>query len=436
MNELLKAYIDGELPVAKMREVEEALKRDPSLRNEFDQLRRLSSTFRESAVAPVAVGLDKTLAALKTVKPVKRPPLLRFAPAVGLAFATCLAFVAIGTWRGGREPKFNDEIPTTSHRKKAHAGSNRQEALNNMADSSTNDDTIVAQAPADMAVAPAPRVVEEKAQASFGGGATFSKYAANVSVGAGKDEAQGTFLDSSSSPAAKAAQGLQKDQKQIVKTGQLTLTVKDGKATAQAVTNIATRVGGYIESSNLTGDDEQGMTGTITVRLPVTKFDQTMTELQKMGKVSAVSSDGQDVTAAVADDDARLTAMKAQEQSYLKILNQAKHIDDVLAVKDRIDSVQQEIESLSAELKTLRKQAAMSTINVTINQKPAQKKVAAVGPVKDNWAGRTWSNAFAGLASAGKTLGQALIFFVVFCPIWIPLFVLANVLTRRLRTAA
>jgi len=433
MSEFLKAYIDGELPADQMQKVEQALQRDASLRAEFDQLRRISSTFRESAVTPVAAGLDKTLTALKKKPIVKRSPLLRIAPAVGLAFAGCLALVVVNQWMG-RQPKFDDEVPSALPRHhKGKADSNREAALNNVQFGADYDDTIVVRAPADRSAGGGLSKAQTR---SLQEDPSMTPPAAWDNSGTQKN---GITLNSRA-VSGHALPSIPEEEavtaKKIVKTAQLALTVTNGKAASDAATKLATRVGGYVESSDLTGDDEQGMTGSLTLRVPVAKFEQAMAELQKLGKVTGVSSNGQDVTAAVADDAARLNAMKIQEQSYLKILTQAKHIDDVLAVKDRVDNVQQEIESLTAELKRMSKQADMSTISLTVNQKPAVKKVAAAGPAKDDWLNKSWNTAFTGLASAGKTLAQAFIFFVVFCPVWIPLVVLANLLARRMRLAS
>jgi hypothetical protein len=209
--------------------------------------------------------------------------------------------------------------------------------------------------------------------------------------------------------------------------------VPRAKQALDSINAVAKKLGGLVESSNLSGDDTSGRSASVSLRVPVAKFDEAMTELRKLGKVSGESTDGKDVTTEVVDTDARLKVMRTAEQSYVAILAKAKKVDDVLSVRDRLDTVRQDIESLTARLKTLRSEAAMSTIGVTITQKAAPK---VAGVVKDNWIDRTWASAWSGLGFAGRKLTEALIYLVVFSPVWIPIFILAGMLGRKARQLA
>jgi len=410
MHENLKAYLDGQLSGEQAKLVEEALQRDSNLRKEFDQLRRISSTLREAAVAPAVFGLDKTIDALQRQKAMKKPSFMRFVPAAAVIATCALALVLIGHFNGG-QAQFNDESPMPASKPITPSGA-------------ATSTPVAAVGAARVGVGtspvarPNPNVIDDSNYVAAKGAA----FAAD-SQAAGRSE-----LQQSTTMAKKAVPG-----KQIVKTGSVDLSVTDGKSVMDAATQLANRAGGLVESSNLTGDAERGMTGDLSLRVPVAQFEDTMSGLQKLGKVTNISRNGKDVTSTVVDNAARLQTMRNQEQAYQKILTGAKHIDDVLAVKDRLDEVQQGIASLAAEQQTLRKEAAMSTISVTITQ-PAQKKAAGV--VKDDWLDSTWTGAWAMLSFAGRKITEALIYLIVFCPVWIPMVVLANLLTKRMRQPA
>jgi len=69
LREELKAYLDGELSPARMREIDEALAKSAELRTEVSQLRSLSAVLN-SEVKPVQVlGMEQTLIALATDSP-------------------------------------------------------------------------------------------------------------------------------------------------------------------------------------------------------------------------------------------------------------------------------------------------------------------------------------------------------------------------------
>ncbi|MEA2552521.1 MAG: hypothetical protein QOJ65_697 [Fimbriimonadaceae bacterium] len=394
----LKAYLDGELSPMQMREVESAVERDGELRREFEEMKQISSTLRTASVAPTVVGLDKTLAALK--KPV-RPPLLRFAPAAALVGTCALALIAVGHFMRP-QPAFNDEIPLAMeknpalvHRSRASTDSNRQAAIAGVMAGGEHDDTVPVQ-------------ISPKAEVN----------SRSLDVAA---ERKGQPVDALN------------PVRQIVKTGELTVLVPRANQALDSVNAIAKKLGGLVESSNLSGDEMDGRSASVSLRVPVAKFDEAMQDLRKLGKVSGESTDGRDVTTEVVDSDARLKVMRAAEQSYIQILNKARKQEDVLSVHDRLDTVRQDIEGLTAQLKSLRNQAAMSTISVTITQKAAPK---VAGVVKDNWIDKTWAGAWSGLGFAGRKLTEALIYLVVFSPVWIPIFIVAGMLGRKARQLA
>lgn len=94
IRELLKSYLDGELSPEKAQEVERAIDSDPKVRSEFEEIRRISATLREAAVAPKVVGLDSTLMALqRSARPVRNP--LRWGPALALAGALSVGLLIV-----------------------------------------------------------------------------------------------------------------------------------------------------------------------------------------------------------------------------------------------------------------------------------------------------------------------------------------------------
>ncbi len=60
----LKAYIDGELPLERRRELEEALASDANLRAELAAIEAISDAIRSQVVQPIPVGLERTLKAV------------------------------------------------------------------------------------------------------------------------------------------------------------------------------------------------------------------------------------------------------------------------------------------------------------------------------------------------------------------------------------
>ena len=413
VRENLKAFLDGQLPADQARQVQDALARDAGLRREFDEMRRISSTLREASVPVSVAGMDKTLNALAKRPVVPRPYFFRFLPALGVAAACVTALVLIGR-SNNRSVSFEDESPMPMAKRtglpapaQAQPSTATPAQQDFVAPNGNEDPTLTR---------PQPSVVP-------GGGAAKGSF----SRGGVDALAAGQSAGGTASPLV---------NQDIVKTGELTVIVAAAKDAVARATTIAKSTGGYVESSNVSGEEKSGVIGSLTLRIPVTSFDSAMGQLRTLGKVSGESTNGQNVTSQVVDIDARLKVMRTEEQAYVDILAKAKHVDDVLSVRDRLDSVRQDIESMAAQSKALKSQAAMSTINVTFTQNGLKGPAISSVSGHDDWLAGTWTVAWKGLAGAGRKFTEALIYLVVFCPVWIPFVLLANFLTRRVRQLA
>ncbi len=209
------------------------------------------------------------------------------------------------------------------------------------------------------------------------------------------------------------------DGAKIVKTGTLALIVGDGKVSTVElkVEGIAAGAGGYVskQKSQEYGDDPSS---TVTVRVPVDKFEQVVAQVRNevkngVGKVDSASTSGQDVTASYADVTAQIQSLTASRERFLVILGRANTIGETLAVQQRVDSVQQQIDSLKGRLKVLTDQTSMGTLTVTISEKAKAEKKAAV----QSGLSKSWDNAKHGFTSGVESIisrsGKGLLVLIV-----------------------
>ena len=191
----------------------------------------------------------------------------------------------------------------------------------------------------------------------------------------------------------------------LIRTGDLSLLVARGTllSSVDRVTSMTTASGGYVLSSSVGSDGgtpvpmtegsgdaalEQGLPATttyagsapyatLTVRVPESLFDSTLKRLGQLGKVESVSTSSEDVTSQYVDLQARLRHQRAVEDRLVGFLAQADTISETLAVQDRIDKVQLEIEQLSAQMKSLRETTSYGTLSVFLHEKGTAPAVAA-----------------------------------------------------------
>jgi hypothetical protein len=158
----------------------------------------------------------------------------------------------------------------------------------------------------------------------------------------------------------------------IVKTGELDLQVPKGQVTAtlDKLTALATLVSGYVADSS-TSEGGIAPSGQVTLRVPVSRFDDTITRARGITgvKVLSLETSAKDVTSKYVDLQARLKALQDTRNVFLTLLSKARTIGETLAVQQHVTDVQSQIEQLQGQIKVLASQSALSTLTVTVDQK-------------------------------------------------------------------
>lgn len=163
-----------------------------------------------------------------------------------------------------------------------------------------------------------------------------------------------------------AADAAQVAARLIVRNANLTLIVQDTATQMDAVTRMATDLGGYIATSS-TQKFDQGLQASVTMRVPAAQFDAALSQLKKMAvDVRSEQITGEDVTAQYTDLNAQLTNLQAAEIQLRDIMSQTTKTDDVLSVFNQLTQKRGEIEQVKGRIQYLSQAAAMATINVTL----------------------------------------------------------------------
>jgi len=157
--------------------------------------------------------------------------------------------------------------------------------------------------------------------------------------------------------------------KKVIKTGNLTMKISSTDETTNQITNIAKQNDGEIFSTNFTNDSQNIKRGSVTVKVPFANFDKTFSEIKAIAKlVTNESSSGQDVTEEFTDLQSSLKNKQAEEQSFIKILDRAIKIEDVLSITRELSRVRGEIERIQGRIKYLDSQTDLATIYVNLTE--------------------------------------------------------------------
>ncbi len=205
-------------------------------------------------------------------------------------------------------------------------------------------------------------------------------------------------------------------QRAVIRNGSLSVRVPDIEKTEKQVNDYVRQLGGYISNSESSDLSSTAPTISMSVRIPVAKFDSALEYFEQLGTRMEKKVSGEDVTSKIVDFEARLKIMQAQEDSFRNMLSKSRNSQESLDLQTRLMNLRSEIESLSAQRKTLSDLASLSTIELTLISE--SRSIAQTND--QGWAKESWNSATTLMANVLRIAGSVLIFFVVFAPFWAP----------------
>ena len=158
----------------------------------------------------------------------------------------------------------------------------------------------------------------------------------------------------------------------IIRTASIDMVVQHPAQVAQDITELAEKLGGYLVSAD--GGGQNATSGTLTVRVPVPEFEEARAEIRKMGlRVESEKFEARDVTQEHVTQEARIRNLRAEEQQYLAILQQAHSVNDMIFVSQKLSEVRGMIEKEEAEFNALSHQAETVAIAISLRTEAAEQ---------------------------------------------------------------
>lgn len=143
--------------------------------------------------------------------------------------------------------------------------------------------------------------------------------------------------------------------REVIYTADLGVIVVSIEQSTQAVQSLAEKIGGYLEESS---------SSSITIRVPASKFEDTIEKIAKLGEVIDRSIVASDVTEEMIDLNIRLDNANRTRARLLEHLAHSKKIGDTLKIEAELSRVSETIEQIEGTLRYQRSQISMSTITV------------------------------------------------------------------------
>lgn len=214
----------------------------------------------------------------------------------------------------------------------------------------------------------------------------------------------------------------------VISTADVILEVENLFDAYKSIREIAVKGNGYITSSNVSSTEGR-KAGTMTIRLPVTGYEQGLEKIRALGKVISSNETGDDVTEEYVDLQSRIKNLRIEEATFQKLMKDAKQLQDILTVEEQLTRIRGEIEQVTGRMKLLEKQVSLSTINISFSE-----PVPSVARVVDWDINRSADGALNTIKAIGRaivTLGLWLL--IVFVPIGLVLLVISKIVRRWMR---
>lgn len=148
--------------------------------------------------------------------------------------------------------------------------------------------------------------------------------------------------------------------RKLVRDAILTVEVGSDDAVAPALEQarvLTEATGGYVSWEG---------PGTMTLRIPDARLDETLDRLGELGDVERREVSVRDVTASFTDLQIRLDNARALQARLRALLDRAETVADVLAVERELARVTVEVESLEGQMRLLQNQVAYSTVRLEV----------------------------------------------------------------------
>ena len=214
------------------------------------------------------------------------------------------------------------------------------------------------------------------ADADYGAGIAQNSY----SMATAAEEAE--YVDSEYQEENKTTQNMDSMtllEEKLVYRCNLSIETLDYAGTMKSIKEAISKYGGIIQSENETDSsyewyyaDYRKTQGTmrnyIEVRVPTANYDNFVSAMDGIGKITSKSSSIDNISQQYYDTTTQIEALKIQEKNLLEMLEQCSTIEEMITVQDKLTSVQYDISRLQTNKRYMDVDVAYSYVNISIDE--------------------------------------------------------------------
>lgn len=157
---------------------------------------------------------------------------------------------------------------------------------------------------------------------------------------------------------------------------------------------------GYVEYSDIFNDTEyrNNRDAYLTIRIPADKLDAFTSLVSEIGTVTNKSTSVEDITLQYVDTESHIKALRTEEETLLRLLEEAKDLDDVLVLQARLTEIRYQLESYESQLRSYDNLVNYATVELDVHEVDREVVTEDVETV--------WDEIGANLSTALYNIGQ------------------------------
>lgn len=203
------------------------------------------------------------------------------------------------------------------------------------------------------------------------GGANRAAFSASA-LSSDEAEAKSTSLESGTSENAEAKlnpDSLSADRK-LIRTVDLSFETTDFDQFTKDIEAKVTSLGGYVESSDLSGTDATARrrNAYYTLRIPKPQVDAFLSFAEGEANLTRKYESTQDISLQYYDTESRKKALQSEYDRLMELMAQAESVDAVIAIEQRLSDIRYQLDSYESDLRRYDNQVDYSTVTVNVSE--------------------------------------------------------------------
>lgn len=211
------------------------------------------------------------------------------------------------------------------------------------------------------------------------------------------------------------------DSRKLIRNVDLSFETTDFDTFVQDIQSKTTALGGYIESSDLSGNayTDRHRYAYFTLRIPKPQVDTFLSFAEGEANLTRKYENTQDITLQYYDTESRKKALQSEYDRLLELMAKAESVDAVIAIEQRLSEIRYQLDSFESDLRRYDNQVDYSTITVNVSE-------TTVLTASEN--SGFWSRVQANLESNLEDLGDAVTSFLIWFLASIPVLLVLAIL--------